>query len=43
MEVRGVHTIVVIITLGLSDDDLSDGGLSDGMVNNSERIDGIPP
>jgi hypothetical protein len=33
----------VIITLGLSDDDLSDGGLSDGMVNRSERIDGVPP
>ena len=33
----------VMITLGLSDDDLSDGGLSDGMVIKSERIDGIPP
>jgi hypothetical protein len=33
----------VIITLGLSDDDLSDGGLSDGIVIKSERIDGVPP
>ena len=33
----------VMITLGLSDVDLSDAGLSDGMVIKSERIDGIPP
>jgi hypothetical protein len=33
----------VMITLGLSDDDLSDGGLSDGMVIKSERVDGILP
>jgi hypothetical protein len=33
----------VMIMLGLSDDDLSDGGLSDGMVIKSERIDGILP
>jgi hypothetical protein len=33
----------VMITLGLSDDDLSDGGLSDGVVIKSERIDGIQP
>jgi hypothetical protein len=31
------------ITLGLSNDNLSDGGLSDGMVIKSERIDGILP
>ena len=30
-----------MITPGLSDDNLSDGGLSDGMVIKSERIDGI--
>jgi hypothetical protein len=33
----------VIITLGLSDDDLSDGGLSDGMVNKSEWIEWVAP
>ncbi len=33
----------VMITLGLSDVDLSDGGLSDGIVIKSERIDGILP
>ena len=33
----------VIITLGLSDDDLSDGGLSDGMVVKLVRIDGMLP
>jgi hypothetical protein len=33
----------VMITLGLSDDDLSDGGLSDGMVIKSEWVDGILP
>jgi len=33
----------VMITLGLSDDDLSDGGLSDGVVIKSERIGGILP
>lgn len=33
----------VIITLGLFDDDLSDGGFSDGMVIKSEGIDGVPP
>ena len=33
----------VMITLGLSDDDLSEGGLSDGMVIKLERIDGILP
>lgn len=33
----------VMIMLGLSDDDLSDSGLSEGMVIKSERIDGIPP
>jgi hypothetical protein len=33
----------VMITLGPPDDDLSDGGLSDGMVIKSERIDGILP
>ena len=33
----------VMITLGLSDDDLSDGGLSDSMVIKSERIDGTLP
>ena len=32
-----------MITPGLSDDNLSDGGLSDGMVIKSERIDGILP
>jgi hypothetical protein len=31
------------ITLGLSNDNLSDGGLSNGMVIKSERIDGILP
>jgi hypothetical protein len=31
------------ITLGLSDDNLSDGGFSDGMVIKSEGIDGILP
>jgi hypothetical protein len=33
----------VMIMLGLSDDDLSDGGLSDGMVIKSEWVDGILP
>jgi len=33
----------VMITLGLSDDDLSDGGFSDGMVIKSEQVDGILP
>ena len=33
----------VMITLGLSDDDLSDGRLSDGVVIKSERIGGILP
>jgi hypothetical protein len=32
-----------MITLGLSDADLSDGGLSDGMVIKSEWVDGILP
>jgi hypothetical protein len=32
-----------MVTLGLSDGDLLDGGLSDGMVIKSERIDGILP
>jgi hypothetical protein len=33
----------VMIMLGLSDDDLSDGGLSDGVVIRSEQIDGHMP
>jgi hypothetical protein len=33
----------VMITLGLSDDGLSDSVLSDGMVIKSERIDGTLP
>jgi hypothetical protein len=32
-----------MVTLGLSDDDISDGGLSDGMAIKLERIDGILP
>jgi hypothetical protein len=33
----------VIIMLGLFDDDLLDGGLSNDMVIKSEGIDGVPP